>query len=122
MEEGGGNGVDHGGKSGEGEDGARDFDGALFGGALNFVDAFGMRHRADVPDVAEDFACVGDEEGGEFAVILPGAGDGVFVDRTAGGVKEKRLGRDVGLRAVEADGALALLLRIVKKMLREGRT
>src|SRR5260370_21097259 len=75
-----------------------------------------MGHRTDVPDVAEDFAGVGDEESGEFAVILPGAGDGVFVDGAAGGIEEKRFGRDVGLRAVEADVALALLLGIVEGM------
>src|SRR5260370_40651215 len=75
-----------------------------------------MGRRTDVPDVAEDFAGVGHEERGEFTVILPGAGDGVLVDGAAGGVEEKRFGRDVGLRAVEADVALALLLGIVEGM------
>jgi len=75
-----------------------------------------MRHGANVPDVVEDFAGVDDEEGGKLAVMLPGAGDGVFVDGAAGGVEEQRRGRDVGLRAVEADVALALLLGIVEGM------
>src|SRR5712671_3900556 len=48
--------------------------------------------------------------------MLPGAGDGLLVDGAGGGVEEKRFGRDVGLRAVEADVALALLLRIVEGM------
>src|SRR5712692_6324285 len=48
--------------------------------------------------------------------MLPGAGDGVFVDGAAGGVEEERGGRDIGLRAVEADVALALLLGIVEGM------
>ena len=114
MEDDAGDGVHHGGEGGERQNVAGDFDGAFFGGALDFLDALGVRHRADVPDITEDFARIGDEEGGEFAVILPGAGDGVFVDGAAGGVEEKRLGRDVGLRAVEADVALALLLGIVE--------
>src|SRR5712664_4874368 len=80
-----------------------------------------MGHWADVPDVAEDIPSVGHEESGEFAVILPGAGDGVLVDGAAGGVEEKRFGRDVGLRAIEADVALALLLGIVEGMRVEER-
>src|SRR5258705_859968 len=46
--------------------------------------------------------------------MLPSGGDGLFVDGAGGGVEEKRLGRDVGLRAVEADVTLALLLGIVE--------
>src|SRR5258706_9529440 len=53
--------------------------------------------------------------------MLPGASDGVFVNRAGGGVEEKRLGRDVGLRAVEADVAMALLLGIVEGMRVEER-
>src|SRR6267143_6341782 len=48
--------------------------------------------------------------------MLPGAGDGLLVDGAGGGVEEKGFGRDVGLRAVESDVALALLLGIVKGM------
>jgi len=51
-----GDGVHHGGESCERENVAGDFDGALFGGALDFLDALGMRHGADMPDVGEDFA------------------------------------------------------------------
>jgi hypothetical protein len=53
--------------------------------------------------------------------MLPGAGDGLFVDRAGGSVEEKGCGRDVGLRAVEADVALALLLGIVEGMRVEER-
>src|SRR5216684_6196605 len=116
MEDDAGDGVHHGGEGGEGQNVAGNFDGAFFGGALDFLDALGMRHGADVPNVAEDFAGVGDEEGGKFAVILPGAGDGLFVDGAGGGVEEERSARDVGLRAVEAHVALALLLGIVEGM------
>ncbi len=116
MEHDAGNGVHHGCEGGERENVARDFDSALFGGALDFLYALGMRHGADVPDVAEDFASVGDKQRGEFAVMLPRAGDGVFVDRAGGGVEKERCRRDVSLRAVEPDLALALLLGIVKGM------
>jgi hypothetical protein len=75
-----------------------------------------VRHGADMPDVAENLARVGNQERGEFAVMLPAASDGLLVDRAAGGVEEKRLRRNIGLRAIEADVALALLLGIVKRM------
>jgi hypothetical protein len=74
------------------------------------------RHRADVPDVVQDAARVGDQESGEFAIIIPGTGDGAFIDFLAFFVEEERDGRDIGLRAVEADVALALLLGIVERV------
>src|SRR5882672_10252727 len=116
MEHDAGDGVHHGGESGKRKNVAGDFDGALFRGALNFLDALRMGHGADVPDIGEDFAGVSDQESGEFAVVLPGAGDGLFVDGAGGGVEEKRFGRDVSLRAVEADVTLALLFGIVEGM------
>lgn len=45
---------------------------------------------------------------------MPGAGDGLFVDGTMGVVEEERRIWDVGLRAIEADVALALLFGIVE--------
>ena len=51
VEDNAGDGVDHGGVGGDGENVAGDFDGAFFGGALDFLEALGMRHGADVPDV-----------------------------------------------------------------------
>lgn len=116
MEHDAGNGVHHGSEGSEGKDVASDFDGALLRGALNFLNALGVGHGTDVPNVTEDFAGVGDENSGEFAIVLPGAGDGLFVDRASGGVEEQRLRRDVGLGAIEADISLALLLGIVKRM------
>jgi len=114
MEHYAGESVHHGGEGGDGQDVAGDFDGALFGGALDSLEALGVGHRADVPDVVEDVACVADQQSGEFAIIIPGAGDGAFVNFLAFFVEEKRNGRDEGLRAVEADVALALLLGIVE--------
>ena len=67
-------------ESGDGKNVARDFNGAFFGGALDFLEALGMGHGADVPDVGEDGAGVVDEESGKLAVIIPGADDGLFVD------------------------------------------
>jgi hypothetical protein len=75
-----------------------------------------MGHGADVPDVAEDGASVVDEEGGEFAIGVPGAGDGLFVDGAMNVVEKKRRRRDISLSAIEADVALALLLGVVEGM------
>ena len=109
-----GDGVDHRSEGGDGKNVARDFDSAFFGGALDFLEALGVGHGADVPDVAKDGAGVVHEEKREFAVGVPGAGDGLFVDGAMSVVeKEGRVG-DVGLRAIEADVALTLLLGIVE--------
>src|SRR5215475_1696492 len=75
-----------------------------------------MRHRADMPDVVEDVACVSDQKSGKLAIVIPGACDRLLVDFFALFIEEKRDGRDVGLRAVEADVALALLLGIIERM------
>src|SRR5712691_8951734 len=75
-----------------------------------------MGHRADVPDVVQDRAGVADQEGREFSIVIPGAGDGLFVDFLAFFVEEERDGWNISLRAVEADVALALLLGIVERM------
>ena len=107
-------GVNHHGEGGYGENVASDFNGALFGGALDFLQALGVGHGADVPDVAENGAGVVDEEEREFAVGVPGAGDGLFVDGAMGVVEKEGRRRDVGLRAIQADVALALLLGIVE--------
>jgi len=44
--------VHHGSEGGEGKERSARFDGALFGGALDFLEALGMRHRAYVPPVS----------------------------------------------------------------------
>ena len=60
MEDDAGDGVNHRGESGDGENVTRDFDGAFFGGALDFLDVLGVGHWADVPDVGENGARVRD--------------------------------------------------------------
>src|SRR5215472_3308798 len=75
-----------------------------------------MGHGAYVPDVVENVAGVADQNSGEFAVVIPGAGDGPFIDFLGFFVEEEGHRRNVGLRAVEAYIALALLLGIVKRM------
>ena len=80
-----------------------------------------MQHRADVPEVVENVACVRDENGRKLAIIVPGAGDGVFVDLARGFVEEERRRRDVGLRPVETNVTLALLLGIVERVSVEKR-
>ena len=62
MEDDAGDGVNHRGESGDREHIAGDFNGAFFGGALDFLEALGVGHGADVPDVAENGARVIDEE------------------------------------------------------------
>src|SRR6267378_113218 len=111
-----GEGVHHGGESGDRQDVTSNFDGALFCGALDFLETLGVGHRADVPDVIQNGAGVGDQKRRELAVVVPGAGDGGFIDFLTPFVEEKRSGRNVGLRAVEADVTLALLLGIVERM------
>lgn len=106
----------HGGEGGDGQNVASDFDGALFGGALDFLEALGVGHRTDVPDVVQNAASITEQERRKFAVVIPCASDGAFVNFFALFIEEKRNRRDVGLRAIEADVALALLLGIVKGM------
>ena len=116
VEDNAGDGVDHRGEGSDGKNVTRDFDGAFFGGALDFVEALGVGHGADVPDVAEDGTGVVDEEERKFTVGLPGAGDGLLVDGAVSVVEKKRRVWDVGLRAIQADVALALLLGIVERV------
>src|SRR5579859_997936 len=74
-----------------------------------------------MPDVAENIARVGREQGGEFAIEGPCAGQRVFIDVARGFVEEKRNRRNVGLGAVETDVALALLLGIIERVRVEKR-
>ena len=108
--------MDHGGEGCDGKNVAGDFDGAFFGGALDFLETLGMRHRANVPDVVENFSGVANQERGKFAIVVPGAGDGAFINFLAFFIEEERNGRNVGVGAIEADITLALLLGIVERM------
>src|SRR5207248_904019 len=92
MENDAGNGMHHGGEGGYGKNVASDFHGTLFSGAFDFLQAFGMGHRADVPDVEEDFAGLRKEQRGEFAVVGPSASDGTFVNGAGLRVEKKRDG------------------------------
>ena len=83
---------------------------------LDFLNALDVRHRSDVPDVVQNFARVAGEQRREFAVILPGARNRAFVNFAAAFVKEKRFRRHIGVRAIQPHIALALLLRIVKRV------
>src|SRR6266567_6863 len=121
MEHDAGESVHHGGKGGDGQNVAGDFDGALFGGALDFLESLGVGHRTDVPNVVKDGTRVTEQESGEFAIVIPGAGYGAFVNLFALCIEEEGNGRDEGLRAVEANVALALLFGIVKGMRVEER-
>ncbi len=100
MKHNAGYGVHHGGEGGDGQNVAGDFYGTFFGRALDFLNAFRMGHRADVPDVAENFTGVGNEHRGEFAIVSPGTNDGGFVDAARGFVEEERSLRDVRVRLI----------------------
>src|SRR5439155_24973923 len=121
MENDTGDGVHHGGESGDRQDICGDFDSAVCGGAFDFLEALGVGHRTNVPDVIENGARVGDQKRRKFAVVIPGAGDGGFVEFLGLLVEEERGGRNVSLRAVQTNVALALLLGIVKGMRVEKR-
>src|SRR5215472_9138729 len=75
-----------------------------------------MGHGAYVPDVVENGAGVADQNSGQFAVVIPGSGDGAFIDFLGFFVEEQGDRRNVGQRAVETYIALTLLLGIVKRM------
>jgi len=121
MENDAGDRVDHCGEGGDRKYVARDFDGAFFGGALDFLDVLGIRIGADAPNISEDGAGIGDENCREFAVVIPGAGDGLFVDILGGLVEIKINGGNVSLHAIHADVALTLLFGVVERVCVEKR-
>ena len=121
MENDAGDGVDHRGEGGDGKNVARDFDGAFFGGALDFLDVLGIGIRADPPNISENGAGVGDEDCRKFAVVIPRARDGLFVDFFGGFIEVEIDGGNVSLDAIHADVALALLLGVVERMCVEKR-
>ena len=121
MENNARDGVNHGRKRGDGQNVSSNFDRTFFSSAFDFLNSFWMGHWADVPDVLENGTCVGNKKRRELAIVRPSASDGMFVDRFARLVEEKRDGRDESLDTIHADVALALLLGIVKRMgMKEG--
>ena len=108
--------VHHRGRRRDGQHVARDFDGAFLRLPVHFLHALGMRHRADVPDVGENFPSVALQQRGQLAVIAPGAGNRAFVNRALGGAESRRLGRQVGERVIQAHVALALLLGVIERV------
>ena len=111
-----GDGVNHRCECGDGKDVTSDFDGTLFGGAFDFLQAFGVRHRADVPYVEKNFTGLRKKERRQLAIEGPSASDGPFINGAGFGVEKEGDRRNVGLRAIHADVALALLLGIVERM------
>src|SRR5712692_7468783 len=69
-----------------------------------------------MPDVGEDGVGARLEQRSQLAVIIPGAGHGACVDSALGGTEAGTLGWDVGLRVIQADVALALLLGVVERV------
>ncbi len=121
MEDDAGDGVDHRGEGGDGKNVARDFDGAFFGRAFDFLDVLGIGIRADAPNVSENGAGIGDEKCREFAVVIPAARDGLFVDFLGGFVEIEIDAGNVSMDAIHADVALTLLLGVVERMCVEKR-
>ena len=109
--------VHHGGERRDGQNVARHFDGALFRLPLDLLHALGMRHRADVPDVGQNFARARLKQPRELAVMFPGARDRFLINGALGRAKMRRLRRrHIRLRAVQTHVALALLLGVVEGM------
>ncbi len=106
----------HGGERRHRQDVTRHFDRALFRLPLDLLHAPRMRHRPDVPDVAQDRARRRLEHARQLAIVFPRARDGFFVDGALGRAEIRARGRNVRLRAVQPHVALALLLGIVKGM------
>ena len=100
----------------DGQNVARDFDRAFLGLPVHFLHALGVRHRADVPDVAENFPRVAAQQRSQLPVIAPGARNRVFVNRALGRAESRRFGRQIGERVIQAHVPLALLLGVVKRM------
>ena len=75
-----------------------------------------MRHRADVPYVAQNLARRRLEHARQLAVVFPRARDRAFVNRALRRAEIRARRRNVRLRAVQPHVALALLLGIVERM------
>ena len=87
-----GNGVHHRGEGRDRQHVSRHFNRALFGLAFDFLRALRMRHRADVPDVAQNFARRRREQLRQLAVMVPRARNRLFVDRALFGAEVRVLG------------------------------
>ncbi len=111
----------HGGEGCDGENVTSHFNGALFGLAIHFINALGMRHGTEVPDVSQDFTRAGTQQLGQFAIVIPGAGYGAFVNCSLCRAELRAFGRHVGLGFVEPHVALALLFGIIERMRVEKR-
>ncbi len=83
----------HGRRGRDGEDVPRHFNGAFLRLPVYFLHALGMRDRANVPDVAQNCACVALQKRSELAVISPGARDGAFVNFAFGRAEARRFRR-----------------------------
>jgi len=121
MEHDAGDGVHHGGESGDGEHVASNFNSAFFRGAFDFLGALEVGHRADVPDVKKNFTRLREEEAGKFAIVRPSPDDSAFIDGSGFGVEKKRELRDISLGAIHTNVALALLFGIVERVRMEKR-
>src|ERR1700757_4638496 len=75
-----------------------------------------MRHRSDVPDVVQDRSCLTDQQSRKLTVVSPGAGHGRLVDCPRALVEKERYRRNIGLSALHAHIALALLFGVVERV------
>ena len=108
--------VHHRGRRRDGQHVARDFDRAFLRLPVHFLHALGVRHGADVPDVAENFASVALQQRSQLPVIAPGARNRVFVNRALGRAEPGHFRRQIGERVIQAHVPLALLLGVVERM------
>ena len=116
-----GNCVHHCGERGDRQDVTRHFDRALFRLPLDLLDAPCVRHRANVPYVAQDRARRRLHHPRQLAIVFPPSRDCFLVDGALLNAELRARRGNVGLRAVQPHVALALLLGIVKRVRVEKR-
>ncbi len=117
MENDAGNRMHHCGEGRNGQHVTSYFNGALFGLAFDFLNSLRVGHGANVPDVRQNLAGSRLEQPSEIAIMIPGASNGLFINRALRRSKARSLRRrHIGLSAVEANVALALLLGVIERM------
>src|SRR5207302_2606590 len=75
-----------------------------------------MRHHADIPNLGEDASRVIFQQGCQLTIGAPGASDGAREDFSFRCAESAAQRRNIGMRSVQPNVALALLLRVIKRV------
>ena len=108
--------MNHRGERRHGQHITRQFNRALFRLPLYFLHAPRMRHRADMPNVIQNFARSRLEKVCQLSIMFPGARHGLFIDRAFRRAECATFAGNIRLRKIEPHVPLALLFRVVKWM------